>query len=130
MLADGDDTVADPVVDTARGVLDGHVILSRAIAARGRFPAIDLGHSLSRTMSACIAPAQRAAAAAFRRDHALAEANQDLVAMGAYAPGHDPLLDRALARRAEMEAFLAQPGSDPLPFDDSVAALVAGWGAA
>jgi flagellum-specific ATP synthase len=130
VLADGDDTVADPVVDTARGVLDGHVILSRAIAARGRFPAIDLGHSLSRTMSACIAPAQRAAAAAFRRDLALAEANQDLVAMGAYAPGHDPLLDRALARRAEMEAFLAQPGGDPLPFDDSVAALVAGWGAA
>jgi flagellum-specific ATP synthase len=117
------------VADILRGVLDGHVVLDRAIAERGRFPAIDLGHSLSRTMPACIAPAQRAAAAAFRRDHALAEANQDLVAMGAYAPGHDPLLDQALARRAEMEAFLAQPGADPLPFDASVSALIAGWGA-
>ena len=127
VLADGDDTIADPVVDTARGVLDGHVILSRAIAARGRFPAIDLAQSLSRTMPACAGAAQLAAASAFRRDHALAEANQDLVAMGAYAPGHDPLLDRALARRAEMELFLAQPEGGPQPFERAVAALIDGW---
>ena len=127
VLADGDDTIADPVVDTARGVLDGHIVLDRAIAARGRFPAIDLGHSLSRTMPACVAPAQLAAATAFRRDLSLAEANQDLVAMGAYAPGHDPQLDRALARRTEMDNFLAQPRDRAVPFAEAVAGLVSGW---
>ncbi|TPE60146.1 FliI/YscN family ATPase [Sandaracinobacter neustonicus] len=127
VLADGDDTVADPVVDTARGVLDGHIILNRSIAARGRFPAIDLGHSLSRTMPACVGAAQIAAATAFRRDLSLAEANQDLVAMGAYSPGHDLVLDRALARRAEMDSFLAQPRDRAVAFADSVSTLVAGW---
>jgi flagellum-specific ATP synthase len=127
VLADGDDTIADPVVDTARGVLDGHIVLDRAIAARGRFPAIDLAHSVSRTMPGCVTPIHLAAAQAFRRDLALAEANQDLVAMGAYSRGQDATLDRALDRRDAMEALLAQPRDTSLPFDQSIAQLDAGW---
>jgi flagellum-specific ATP synthase len=130
VLADGDDTIADPVVDTARGVLDGHVVLDRAIAARGRYPAIDLAHSLSRTMPHCVPEAHLAAAAAFRRDLALAEANQDLVAMGAHVRGADPAIDRALDRRPELEAFLQQGRDEARSFADSAAALVSGWGAA
>jgi len=129
VLADGDDTIADPVVDTARGVLDGHIVLDRAIAARGRFPAIDLGQSLSRTMTACVPPDHAAAALAFRRELALAEANQDLVAMGAHVRGNDPAVDRALDRRAELEAFVQQEQAAQVAFADSAAALCAGWGA-
>ena len=127
VLADGDDTIADPVVDTARGVLDGHIVLDRAIAARGRYPAIDLAHSLSRTMDACIPPHHAAAAMAFRRALALAEANQDLVAMGAHVRGANPAVDQALDRRAEMEAFLQQARDECAPFEDTTAALLSGW---
>lgn len=130
VLADGDDTIADPVVDTARGVLDGHIVLDRSIAARGRYPAIDLAHSLSRTMPACVPAAHLAAATAFRRELALAEANQDLVAMGAHVRGADPAVDRALDRRAELEAFLQQDRAARRDFADSCAELLAGWGAA
>lgn len=128
VLADGDDLVSDPVVDTARGVLDGHILLDRAIAGRGRFPAIDLGQSLSRTMADCATPAHLLAAARFRRDLALAESNRDLVAMGAYARGQDLALDRALERSGMMEAFLAQGQAEQLAFEDSLSALLAGWG--
>jgi flagellum-specific ATP synthase len=128
VLADGDDTIADPVVDTARGVLDGHVLLSRAVAARGRFPAIDITQSVSRTMGACVEPGHARAAAAFVRDAALVEANRDLVAMGAYASGQDAALDRALSRAAAIEAFLAQPQGTATPMPDSIARLLATWG--
>ncbi|MFQ3666262.1 MAG: FliI/YscN family ATPase [Sphingomonadaceae bacterium] len=128
VLADGDDTIADPIVDTARGVLDGHVLLSRAIAARSRFPAIDLAHSVSRTMAACVSPSHAAAAAAFVRDAALVEANRDLVTMGAYAPGQDQDLDRALARAQAIEDFLAQPRGVAVPMAAGVERLLATWG--
>jgi flagellum-specific ATP synthase len=127
VLADGDDVVADPVVDAARGVLDGHIVLDRGIAGRGRFPAIDLGHSLSRTMSACVPPEVVAAAANLRRDCAQLDANRDLVAMGAYAPGQNPALDLALSREVRMETFLAQPRAEVADFDASLGALMEGW---
>jgi flagellum-specific ATP synthase len=129
VLAEGDDLLADPVADAARGVLDGHILLSREIAARGRFPAIDLAHSVSRTMAACITAEHAAAARALRRDAALVEANRDLVAMGAHTPGADPELDRALARAPAMEQFLAQGPEETADLGGSVAALVEGWGA-
>lgn len=130
VLADGDDTIADPVVDTARGVLDGHIVLDRAIAARGRYPAIDLNHSLSRTMPACVPPGHLAAATAFRRDLALAETNQELVAMGAHVRGADPAVDRALDRRPELEAFLQQGRDEQMAFAEAAGRLISGWGAA
>jgi flagellum-specific ATP synthase len=130
VLAEGDDLVADPVVDTARGVLDGHVLLGRDLAARGLWPAIDPAASLSRTMAAVVAPEIAAAAGAFRRDWALVEANRDLVAMGAHAPGHDPALDRALARRDALAALIAQAPAEQVPMARAHAALLDGWGGA
>ncbi|WP_448586538.1 FliI/YscN family ATPase [Thermaurantiacus sp.] len=130
VLADADDLVADPVVDTARGVLDGHVVLSRALAARGRFPAIDPGQSVSRTMDACVTPDHRAAARAFVADSALIEANRDLVAMGAWVPGQDAALDRALGRAEAIEAFLTQPPGRPTPMAETLARLTETWGSA
>lgn len=107
VLAEGDDG-ADPVVDAARGVFDGHVLLSRGLAGRGQFPAIDLTRSASRVMADVCAPEDLAAAARFRRLTALIEDNRDLVLMGAYAPGSDPELDAALALAPRLEAFRVQ----------------------
>lgn len=128
VLADGDDLVADPVVDTARGVLDGHIVLTREAAARGRFPAIDPALSISRTMDGCVTPAHRAAARAFVADAALVEANRDLLAMGAHVPGQDRALDRALDRQQAIEDFLRQPPGAHVPFAESLAMLLATWG--
>lgn len=122
VLADGDD-MNDPVVDAARGVLDGHIVLSRAIAQSGIYPAIDIGASVSRAMHELVTPEHGAAAARFRRAQALIDANRDLVLMGAYAPGHDAALDAALAAREAMEAFRAQPRDAAAGFAESVAAL-------
>lgn len=128
VLADGDDLVSDPVVDTARGVLDGHILLDRSIAARGRFPAIDVGNSLSRTMTDCVTPEHLVAATRFRRQLALVEGNRDLVAMGAYARGQDPALDQALDRADSMEAFLAQEQQETTRFEPVLSSLLSGWG--
>jgi flagellum-specific ATP synthase len=107
VLADGDD-VDDPVVDAARAVADGHIILSRSLAEQGVFPAIDIGRSLSRVMSDIASPDQKAAAARVRRLWAVAEENRDLLLMGAYRAGADPVVDEALEARADILDFLAQ----------------------
>ncbi len=107
VLAEADDG-GDAVVDAARGVLDGHILLSRKLAGRGGFPAIDLSASASRVMGDVVGPPHVAAAARFRRLNALIEDNRDLVLMGAYAPGSDPELDAALALAPRLEAFRCQ----------------------
>lgn len=123
VLADGDD-MNDPVVDAARGVLDGHIVLSRSIAQLGIYPAIDIAASVSRSMHGLVAPEHAAAAARFRRAQALIDANRDLVLMGAYAPGHDDALDAALAARDAMDEFRSQPRSERAGFSGSVEALL------
>ena len=122
VLADGDDH-DDPVVDTARAILDGHIVLSRALAQRGQYPAIDVAASLSRVMSAIVSPAHLAAAREFRSLSATYEANRDLVLMGAYREGTDPELDRANALHGAMTAFLGQDVAAPVTLDDSVGQL-------
>jgi flagellum-specific ATP synthase len=123
VLAESDDR-ADPVVDAARGVMDGHVLLSRRLAGRGQFPAIDLVASASRVMPDIAAPDHLAAASRFRRLVALAEENRDLVLMGAYAPGSDPELDLALALQPALTAFLAQDRRLRAEPADSIATLI------
>jgi flagellum-specific ATP synthase len=127
VLAESDDG-QDPVVDAARGVMDGHILLSRRLAGRGQFPAIDLAASASRVMAdVCDEPHLRAAAR-FRRLSALIEDNRDLVLMGAYAPGADAELDAALALAPALEAFRAQDRNhraDPAATRAALAALVA-----
>lgn len=122
VLADGDDH-NDPVVDTARAILDGHIVLSRDIAQRGRYPAIDVPASLSRVMNDIAAPDHQRAAQALRALISAYESNRDLVLMGAYQPGHDALLDRALAKQGEIEAFLAQGRGEVIGLPDATAAL-------
>lgn len=122
VLADGDNQ-DDPVVDTARSILDGHVVLSRDLAQRGQYPAIDIAASLSRVMSDITDPAHARMARTFRALVASYEANRDLVLMGAYRAGADPLLDRAIAMQEPMRRFLGQAQREVVPLDDSIAAL-------
>jgi flagellum-specific ATP synthase len=123
VLADGDDT-SDPIVDAARAIVDGHIILSRSLAEQGVYPAIDVGRSLSRVMADIVDSEHAAAAAALRRLWSAYEENRDLILMGAYAPGNDPLIDDAILRRGELLDFLTQAPSERAPFDESVAGLV------
>ena len=111
VLADGDDH-DDPVVDTARAILDGHIVLSRDLAQRGHFPAIDVPASLSRVMDSLVDADHRAHARKLRSLLAAFEANRDLMLMGAYREGSDPLFDQANACKGAIDAFLQQePGS-------------------
>lgn len=122
VLADGDNQ-DDPVVDTARSILDGHVVLSRDLAQRGQYPAIDIAASLSRVMSDITDAGHARMARTFRALVASYEANRDLVLMGAYRAGADPLLDRAIAMQEPMRRFLGQAQREVVPLDDSIAAL-------
>ncbi len=122
VLADGDNQ-DDPVVDTARSILDGHIVLSRDLAQRGQYPAIDVGASLSRVMSDITDPEHQALARSFRSLMASYEANRDLVLMGAYRDGADPQLDRAIAKQQALVDFLCQEVTEQASFSDSVAAL-------
>ncbi|MDE1915757.1 MAG: FliI/YscN family ATPase [Sphingomonadales bacterium] len=122
VLADGD-SQDDPVVDTARSILDGHIVLSRDLAQRGQYPAVDIAASLSRVMTDITAKDHQQAARAFRALVAAYEANRDLVLMGAYRSGADPQLDRAIAMHPRLVEFLAQEGGHIVPLADSVAQL-------
>ena len=122
VLADGD-SQDDPVVDTARSILDGHIVLSRDLAQRGQYPAIDIAASLSRVMNDIVAPEHEQLARQFRALVANYEANRDLVLMGAYRAGADAQLDRAIAMHDRLVAFLCQARGEIIPLDDCVAQL-------
>ncbi len=122
VLADGDDH-DDPVVDTARAILDGHIVLSRDLAQRGQYPAVDIAASLSRVMADIVTPEHAQMAREFRALVASYEANRDLVLMGAYRAGADPLLDRAIAMHEALNRFLSQPARSTVALRESVAAL-------
>lgn len=123
VLADGDNQ-DDPVVDTARSILDGHIVLSRDLAQRGQYPAIDIAASLSRVMNDITAPEHQTAARTFRALVASYEANRDLVLMGAYRSGADPQLDRAIVMHDALTGFISQPQREIVPMDDATAALI------
>lgn len=123
VLADGDNQ-DDPVVDTARSILDGHIVLSRDLAQRGQYPAIDIAASLSRVMNDITAPDHQQAARTFRALVASYEANRDLVLMGAYRAGADPQLDRAIVMHEALSGFISQPQREIINADDSAAALI------
>ena len=108
VLADGDDTTNDPVVDTARAILDGHIVLARKQAEQGIYPAIDLGASISRTMSDCVTPGHMTRARKFRRYLSLWEQNRDLVLLGGYQSGQDEELDQAFAIYPQLLSFITQ----------------------
>lgn len=123
VLAESDDR-ADPVVDAARGVMDGHVLLSRRLAGRGQFPAIDLVNSASRVMIDVVSEDHNRAAQRFRRMVALIEENRDLVLMGAYAAGQDAELDLALALQPVLAAFMAQDRGQATDWHENISTLL------
>ncbi|MEL6915445.1 MAG: FliI/YscN family ATPase [Pseudomonadota bacterium] len=130
VLADGDDTTNDPVVDAARAILDGHIVLSRKQAQMGLYPAIDLTASISRVMKDIVSPDTHALASRLRRLIALYVDNRDMMLMGAYTPGHDPALDEAVSAWPRIEAFAMQDTGQAVSLDESRDALVALMGTA
>lgn len=123
VLVEGDDH-NEPVADSVRGILDGHVVLARRIAERGRFPAIDVLASLSRAAPACYTAAERVVVTQARSLLATFENMAELVDMGAYEHGTNPELDRAIALRPAIEALLTQAPDEP-PVADPFARLAA-----
>ncbi|MGA3371106.1 MAG: FliI/YscN family ATPase [Terracidiphilus sp.] len=124
VLMEGDDQ-QDPLVDAVRALLDGHVVLSRMLAAEGWYPPIGVLDSISRLMPAVTEPAHREQAALLRRLMAVYTRSEDLVRIGAYKPGSDPDLDRALRARGAMRAFMTQQVHEQVSLDDSVRRLAA-----
>jgi len=122
VLADGDDA-NDPVVDTARAILDGHILLSRELAQRGHYPAIDVPASLSRVMDDLVSPETLDQARRVRALISSREENRDLVMMGAYRAGSDQVLDTALEKSGKLDAFLQQKRGDGVSLTDSVTQL-------
>ncbi|MGA2889678.1 MAG: FliI/YscN family ATPase [Terracidiphilus sp.] len=122
VLMEGDDQ-QDPIVDAVRSLLDGHVVLSRTLAAEGWYPPIELLDSISRLMPAVTQPAHREHAALLRKLLAVYARSEDLVRIGAYKPGSDPDLDRALRARGAMRAFMTQDSHEQVRFDDCVRRL-------
>lgn len=117
VLMEGDDQ-QDPLVDAVRSLLDGHVVLSRALAAEGWYPAIEVLDSISRLMPAVTEPEHRDQAALLRRLMAVYARSEDLVRIGAYKPGADLDLDRALRARGAMRAFMTQEVGEQVRFAD------------
>ncbi len=124
VLSEGDDQ-QDPIADAARGILDGHIVLSRELAEAGHYPAIDVEKSVSRVMTSV---ASREHVQAARRARAmLAKVNKarDLIQLGAYAPGHDTELDAAVRAQPALAALLQQDMHEPATLADSIHQLSA-----
>jgi flagellum-specific ATP synthase len=124
VLVEGDDT-NEPIADAVRGILDGHIVLSRDLAARNHYPAIDILPSISRTMPDVTIPAHRQKAGQVRQWLASLRDSEDLVSVGAYVAGTNPSLDAALERRRALEAFLCQRSDMCASYSDNLAALEA-----
>lgn len=107
VLAEGDDH-NDPVVDSARAILDGHVVLSREVAESGHYPAIDIEASVSRVMNDIVSDDHLAAARRFRQIYSTYHKNQDLISVGAYKEGSDPRVDKAIHYYPQLSRFLQQ----------------------
>ncbi|MGC2160521.1 MAG: flagellum-specific ATP synthase FliI, partial [Silvibacterium sp.] len=122
VLMEGDDQ-QDPLVDAVRSFLDGHVLLSRALASEGWYPPIQILDSISRLMPAVITPDHKQAAAAVRRMLAVYARSEDLVRIGAYKPGTDADLDRALRSRQSIRAYLEQDSRDEVTLPSSIVRL-------
>ncbi len=122
VLMEGDDQL-DPLVDAVRALLDGHIVLSRALAAEGWYPPVEILDSISRLMPAVSLPAHLEHAALVRRLMAVYARSEDLVRIGAYKPGSDPDLDRALRARDSLRAFLTQSTDKRPRLVDSVSQL-------
>ncbi len=124
VLVEGDDH-DEPVADAVRGILDGHVVLDRSIGERGRYPAVDVLRSLSRTVPGCLRPEERELAKRARRLLSVQAEMADLVRLGAYRTGTDAAVDEALRLAPRIEAVLAQGKGERGTVEEAFAALAA-----
>ncbi|WP_312647645.1 flagellar protein export ATPase FliI [Aminipila sp.] len=122
VLVEGDDT-NEPIADTVRGILDGHIILSRKLAARNHFPAIEVSGSISRLMAAIVDENHKAMASKIRDLLAVYEENADLISIGAYKSGANAKLDNAVARIDAINNFLKQKTTEFFNYDDMLEAM-------
>lgn len=122
VLTEGDD-MNDPIADAARGVLDGHVVLSRSLAESGHYPAIDIEASISRVMPDIIEPEHMLAARDLRRLYSTYQQNRDLISVGAYRAGADPRIDKAIAKNPAIMDFLQQSMNESVDMSRSLSEL-------
>ena len=127
VLTEGDDQ-QDPIADAARAILDGHVVLSRALADQGHYPAIDIEASISRAMTELISPQQLDLVRRFKLLYSRYQRSRDLLSVGAYVKGSDPVLDEAVMMYPRLEAFLQQGMRQRVGADESVTQLAALFG--
>ncbi|MDE2365600.1 MAG: flagellar protein export ATPase FliI [Betaproteobacteria bacterium] len=122
VLTEGDDQ-QDPIADAARAILDGHVVLSRQLAESGHYPAIDIEASISRAMTSLVSPEHFEQVRDFKRFYSRYQRSRDLISVGAYAFGSDPMLDRAISLYPRLESFLQQSMFERANYSDSTARL-------
>ncbi len=122
VLTEGDDQ-QDPIADSARAILDGHVVLSRSLAEQGHYPAIDIEASISRVMPAIASDKHLADAREFRRIYSQYQQNRDLISVGAYSTGTDPAIDHAIERMPHFRQFLQQGLDEQVVLDEAVSRL-------
>ena len=123
VLMEGDD-INDPIVDTVRGITDGHIFLSRKVAESNHYPAIDVLGSISRLMSAIASPEHKAAASKMRKLLSIYRENKDLIDVGMYQAGSNPTLDIAIEMMPQINAFLQQRTSDAVSMDSTINTLI------
>jgi flagellar biosynthesis/type III secretory pathway ATPase len=122
VLVEGDD-FNEPICDAVRGILDGHFILSRQLAAQGHYPCIDILHSVSRLTSAIASPRQKLAATKMRKALAAYSDAEDLIQLGAYIAGSNPVLDTSIRFRPELLDFLQQSQTATTPLEETLSRM-------
>ena len=122
ILVDGDD-MDEPVADTVRGILDGHIVLSRRLAQAYHYPAIDVLQSISRLAPAVSGPCAMKAAGGIRRSMAVYAEAEDFINIGAYKPGSDPAIDDAIVKHKAIEEFLIQEVGEQSPLESTFAIM-------
>ena len=116
---EGDDT-NEPIADTVRGILDGHIVLSRSLANRNHFPAIDVNASISRLMNDIVTEEHRKLAYKVREILSVYYQNYDLISIGAYRPGSNPKLDEAVSKIEAVNRLLQQGVNEPVTFEETL----------
>jgi flagellum-specific ATP synthase len=124
VLVDGDD-MNEPIADAVRSILDGHVVLTRSLAHSGHYPAIDVLQSVSRLIGEIVTPEVRDAGTRLRAALAAYREKEDLISIGAYQPGTDPILDAAIGLRSRIDGFLRQAVDEPSTMGEADAQLLA-----
>ncbi len=122
VLVDGDD-LTEPITDTARGILDGHIVLSRKIANNNQYPAVDVLASVSRVMNEVVSEEHKEFANEIRKNIAAYREAEDLITVGAYASGSNPDIDKAISLNKDIYNFLTQKTSENIDFDETLSIM-------